>query len=157
MHYYYESPAFWLSYYQHQAVQSGHGLDGFRGAPYQRGAGLGSFFKSLFQVAVPILRQAAKSTARRVGRQAVTAIGNIATDVTGGRDLKESLVSRGKEAASNVLHETADALQSGSGLGFRPRTSRTKVPAIKRRSKSKKRSVKKRRHLVKSDIFSSRP
>src|SRR5690349_10599808 len=103
----YDSPAFWSSYYHQQAVQSGHGLDGFRGSPYQRGAGLGSFFKSLFSMAVPVLRQAAKTTAKRVGKQALSAIGQVASDVSTGRDFKESLLSRGKQAASNVLTETA--------------------------------------------------
>lgn len=89
----YDSPAFWLAYYKNQAVQSGHGLDGFHGSPYQRGAGLGNFFKSLFRIAVPVLKQAARATANRIGRQALTAAGNIAADVTAGRTLKDTVAS----------------------------------------------------------------
>lgn len=149
----YESPSFWLAYYKQQATQTGHGLDGFHGLAYQRGAGLGSFFKSLFRVAVPVLRRAASATAKTVGRQALSAAGQIAADVTGGRDLKDSIRTRGKQAVSNVLHETADAIQTGSGLGIRPLGLRVRVPPIKRRRKSRKTSPKKRRHLTKSDIF----
>jgi len=152
----YDSPTFWLAYYHNQAVQSGHGLDGFHGLPYQRGGGLGSFFRSLFRVAVPVLKQAAQTTAKRVGRQAVSAIGNIAADVTTGKALKDSLISRGREAASNVLRESADALQSGSGLGSRPSFSSAKALSIKKRRQSNKRSVTKRPRLNKSDIFSSK-
>ena len=87
----YDNPAFWLAYYREQAEQSGHGLAGFQGLPYQRGAGLGSFFKSLFSMAVPVLKKVAGSTAKRVGKQALSAIGNVAADMTSGRNFKESL------------------------------------------------------------------
>lgn len=150
---YYDSPHFWLLYYRQQAIQSGHGIDGFHGSQFQRGAGLGNFFRSLFRVAVPVLRQAAKATAARVGKQAVSAVGHIAADVAGGAKLKDTLLSRGKEAASNVLRESAEALQAGRGLGFRPLSSTVRTP-IKRVSKQKRRSAKKRRRTVQSDIFS---
>lgn len=150
--YFYESPGFWLTYYKHQATQSGHGLDGFHGLPYQRGAGLGSFFKSLFRVAVPVFKRVANATARRVGRHALGAVSQIAADVTGGRDLKDSFKSRGKQAVSDVLHETANALQAGNGLGVRPFGSYTRVP-IKRKRKTTQGRAKKRRRSKKSDIF----
>lgn len=150
----YDNPAFWLTYYRQQAAQSGHGLDGFRGLPYQRGAGLGSFFRSLFSMAIPVLKRAASSTAKRVGKQALSALGRVAADVTSGQSWKDSLAKRSKESAANVLHESADALQqSGSGLGVRPRRTTIKLP-IKRQTKTKKASTTKRRRLVKSDIFS---
>lgn len=157
----YENPAFWLAYYKQQAAQSGHGLDGFHGLPYQRGAGLGSFFRSLFSMAIPVIKRAASSTAKVVGKQALSTIGKVATDVSSGHNFKESVVKRGKEAASNILQESAGSLmqqQSGSGLGVRPLRTTIKIPnvAIKRRAKAKKVSVAKRRRLVKSDIFSSR-
>jgi hypothetical protein len=151
----YDSPAFWLAYYRNQAIQSGHGIDGFHGLAFQRGAGLGSFFRSLFRVAVPVLKQAAKATAKRVGRQAISAVGNIAADVSGGANFKDAFINRGKEAASNVLRESADALQSGNGLGYRPTGAATARIITKRKSKPKKKkaSVKKKRRLVQSDIF----
>lgn len=150
----YNTPAFWMTYYRQQAVQTGHGLAGFRGSPYQRGAGLGNFFRSLFSMAVPVLKQAARSTAKRVGKQALSALGHVAADVTNGKNFKESLSSRGKEAVSQVLHESADALrQTGSGLGVRPLRTTVKLP-IKRAGKTKKTSTTKRRPTVKSDIFS---
>lgn len=153
---YYDSPSFWYSYYHSQALQSGHGIDGFHGNPYQRGAGLGNFFRSLFRVAVPVLKQAARATAGRVGRQALTAVGNIASDITAGKSAKNSIVSRGKEAAANVLHETANALQTGGGLGRRPYITSARTVGTKRRRKTKKLIAKVKRRLVKSDIFNSR-
>lgn len=152
----YDHPGFWLAYYRQQAVQSGHGLDGFYGSPYQRGAGLGSFFRSLFSMAIPVIKRVAGSTARTVGKQALSAIGNVAADVTSGRNFKESLVNRGKEAASNALSESAANImhQSGSGLGVRPLRTTIRLP-IKRKGKPRKSIVSKRRRLVKSDIFSA--
>jgi len=151
----YDNPGFWLAYYRQQAVQGGHGLSGFHGSPYQRGAGLGSFFRSLFSMAVPVLKRVAGSTAKTVGKQALSAIGNVPADVSSGKNFKEALVRRGKEAASNVLHEGATNLmpQSGSGLRVRPGRTTIRLP-IKRNVKPKKTTVAKRRRLVKSDIFS---
>lgn len=151
----YNSPSFWLAYYKHQAVQSGHGLDGFHGLPYQRGGGLGNFFKSLFRIAIPVLKQAAQATARRVGKQALSAVGNIAADISGGRKLKESVIARGKEGLANVLQDSAVSLQTGSGLGVRPLATRIRLP-LKRKLGDKKGIVKKRRASKKSDIFGLR-
>ena len=68
---------------------------------------------------------------------------------------KSLCIERSKEAASNVLHESADAFQqSGSGLGVRPVRTTVRLP-IKRPAKTQGVSVAKRRRLVKSDIFSS--
>lgn len=152
----YDNPAFWLSYYHQQAQQSGHGLAGFQGLPYQRGAGLGSFFKSLFSMAVPVLKRTAHTAAKTVGKRALSAIGNIAADVSHGKNFKDSLISRGKEAASGVFDDLPSALQqqSGNGLGVRPSRTTVRLP-IRRPAKQKKVSVVKRRRLVKSDIFSS--
>lgn len=153
----YDDPSLWFAYYQDQALQSGHGLTGFYGSPYQRGAGLGSFFKSLFSMAVPVIKRAAGSMAKTVGKQALTTIGNVAADVSAGKNFKEAVVSRGKEAVSNVFSGAmTDAIhgQTGGGLGVRPNRSTVKLP-IKRHAQSKGVSVSKRRRLVKSDIFSS--
>jgi len=58
-----ESLNVWLDYYSNQASQVGYGMAGFRGFPYHRGAGLGSFFRSLFRMAVPIIKSAARALA----------------------------------------------------------------------------------------------
>lgn len=149
----YDSPSFWLSYYKQQAVQSGHGIDGFHGMRFQRGAGLGSFFKSLFRIAVPVLKQAAKSTAIRVGKHAATAVGHIAADMANGTKFTESVANRGKQATADVLRESADALQGGNGLGYRPRFAASLRVNTKRKIKGKKVSARKRRRVVKSDVF----
>jgi hypothetical protein len=85
----------------------------FRGAPLQRGHGLGGLFKTLLRVAVPVLRRAApivKRTAVRVGKaaskRAVKAGAKALEDVaTNKSTLKEALKQRVQEAAFNAAAE----------------------------------------------------
>lgn len=108
----------WLQYYAAQAAQTGHGMEGFKGVPYQRGAGLGSFFRSLFRMAVPIL----KSTGRNLGKHALTAGANILSDVAQGRPLYDSTREHARSETSRFLKDTADSMQTGEGLGKRPKS-----------------------------------
>lgn len=144
-------PDFWVEYYlelmkkpQPEIYQQGFGnLPSFIGyAPYQRGAGLGNIFASLFRRLLPILKPVAKA----VGKQALSTGASIAADVVQGRDLKESAIEHGKEAAGNLLQQASDGImnrtQKGSGLGKRPSDAETTdVPIIKkprRQSRKKK-------------------
>ena len=63
----------------------------FRGAPLQRGHGLGGLFKTLFRVAVPVIRRAApiakkvslrvgKSAAKRAAKAGAKVIHDVATN-----------------------------------------------------------------------------
>lgn len=128
---YVEPPAeFWVEYYQDlmknphpEQPQLGYGdLPGFIGyTPYQRGSGLGNIFAGLFRRLLPILKPVAKA----VGKQALSTGASIAADVVQGRDLKESAIEHGKEAAGSLLNQASSALaykpqQQGSGLGKRP-------------------------------------
>ncbi len=108
----------WLDYYTGQASQVGYGMVGFRGTPYQRGAGLGSFFRSLFRMAIPII----KSVGSRVGKQALSTGAHVAADVLHGRPIGQALEEHGKAGASNLLKQAGDALQRGHGLGVRPKS-----------------------------------
>lgn len=140
----------WLNYYKstitdNPQYQLGGDLRGFRAyAPYHRGAGLGNVFKSLFRIALPFLKT--------MGKHALISGSKIAADVAGGRKFKESAVEHGRTAASQVLHEAADKIQKGKGLGKRKRRTSTKNKkghAKKFRAFKKKFSVK----PVGSDIF----
>lgn len=111
----------WLSYYGNQAFQTGFGLEGFRGVPYQRGGGLGSFFKSLFRMAVPVLR----SVGRNVGKHALSAGANVLTDLVQGRPVIESVRKHSKAETGKLLRETGEAIQEGEGLGIMPKSINT--------------------------------
>jgi len=108
----------WLSYYGNQALQTGYGIEGFHGTPYQRGAGLGSFFKSLFRMAVPVI----KSVGRQVGKHALTAGANVMADLVEGRPVIDSVKKHSRSETSKILHEVGDRLQEGQGLGRAPKS-----------------------------------
>lgn len=50
----YADPQLYVDYYKHQA---GNGLSGYYGSPVMYGSGIGGLFKSLFRMAVPILKR----------------------------------------------------------------------------------------------------
>lgn len=116
----------WLSYYGGQALQTGFGMEGYRGSPYQRGAGLGSFFKSLFRMAVPLF----KSIGRKAGKQALYAGADLLTDVAHGKPVIESAKRQLKSSTAKVLKEVGDDLQEGEGLGFMPKSINTRTVDI---------------------------
>jgi hypothetical protein len=113
-----ENTDYWLKFYQesvasHSQYQIGGELSGFRAfAPYHRGGGLGSFFKSLYRHALPILKS--------VGIHALSAGSKIAADLAQGRKFSETAKEHSKAAAGEFLKESASKLgQKGEGLGRR--------------------------------------
>ena len=82
----------------------------FRRAPLQRGHGLGGLFKTLFRVAVPVIRRAApiaKKVALRVGKsaakRAAKAGAKVIQDITKNRStFKKAVKERAQEAALNA-------------------------------------------------------
>ena len=108
----------------------------FRGAPLQRGHGLGGLFKTLFRVAVPVIRRAApiaKRVAVRVGKSAVKraakAGAKVLEDVATSRStLKESLKERAQEAA---LSAAMDAINKSAT----PKKSNTPVKQAKKKQR----------------------
>lgn len=139
-----ENTDYWLSFYKHSIstnphYQLGGNLPGFRAySPSHRGAGLGSFFKSLFRVAMPLLKSA--------GKQALIAGSKIVNDVSQGVPLKESARVHSKTAAGELLRATADRMQYGTGLGKRKRSKKRSISKNNKQliSKSNKRYKKKR-------------
>ena len=110
----------WISHFQQ---------GGFIGARYQRGAGLGSIFRSLFRAILPVAKSAGKS----VGRRALKAGAEIASDLVSGRNFKESLQEHGRHAASDLLSKAATKLKGGK-LGTIKRPKKTKRVIRKKRT-----------------------
>lgn len=141
---------FWAEYFLSQAVQTGHGMNGFQGFQYQRGHGLGSFFGRLFRSILPIARNIGKSALKTIGKEALSMGASVAGDLVRGREAKDSLAEHGRNAAANVLDKASSALkgvsQTGGRLGKRSYRSRTAVAA-------KKQPKRKRRKVGGSDIF----
>ena len=106
----------------------------FRGQALQRGHGLGGLFKTLFRVAMPIVRRAApivkrvavqavKRGAKGVAKRAAKAGARVIKDVASKQStLKESLKQRAQEAA---LEAAMDAINK-SGVSRNTTTSARK-------------------------------
>ena len=115
-----ETSEFWLHCLLDQ--QYGNGYPSFVGLPYQRGTGIGSFFRGLFRAVAPVLRSVGKTA----GREALRAGVNILSDTVDGRGVKESFNEHGKRALSNTLRESGEIVQRGKGLGTRKGLKRIK-------------------------------
>ncbi len=113
------SETFWANYYLNQAKQGGAG---FVGLSYQRGAGLGSFFRGVFRGLLPVL----KSAGRSVGKQALSTTAQIASDLATGDSIKASAKRRGKQGVANLLRKAATNLEKQKGGKLGKRTIRKK-------------------------------
>lgn len=92
--------------------QYGQGLHGFQGTRIQSGRGLGSVFGGLFRRALPML----KSTARQGVQEVIRSGMDIFKDVSQGKNLKQALRQRGKEATKRVINNVGKSLsQAGAG------------------------------------------
>ena len=153
----------YVRYYLDQ--QQGNGMPVFMGTPWMRGYGqvgfgLGGLFKSLARAVMPMV----KSGAKALGKSALTTGANVLKDVASGKDLKQAIKTRGKEAVSEVKDKAINRLQTfaqtGSGKQTKKRpTSQTKkrrAPAKKRKAPAstiRSNQTKKRRTTRAVDIF----
>ena len=80
--------------------QNGGALAVFRGARIKRGYGLGSFFKSISRVAVPLV----KGGINAIGQKAVETAVNVGHDVLGGKNVKEAAKNRGRQAVNDLAN-----------------------------------------------------
>ena len=66
----------------------------YRGAPWQRGYGMGGIFGKFMSWVMPMIKELAFSTlkwgAKAVGKEALSGISNIASDISQGKDFINS-------------------------------------------------------------------
>lgn len=113
----------------------GSGFPVFSGSRRRRRGG--SFFGSLANLAMPML----KGLAKKGATQAIGLAKDVAGDVMAGRNVKDSIMRHGLRRAKRLGSEVL-----GSALGSTPKQQRTTMPSRKRRTTSKiNRSAKRRR------------
>lgn len=139
-------------YQQYYANQAGSGIGAiYRGAPYQRGHGIGSFLGGIFRSILPLF----KTGARAVGREALRTGSNILGDLMENRNAKDAFRGRMQEAGVNLKRkadEKINSLMEGSGYK-RPR----KVNSAQFATRPAKKPKRLRKNLLKikhNDIFS---
>ncbi len=131
----------------------------FRGYPYQRGSGLGSIFKGLLRMVLPLAKQAGKA----IGKEALVTGANVARDVAEGQDIVESLKLQGRRGGKRLVKKGVRSLtgqkrkkkpQSGGAVGRAPprRTSINKR-AIPTRRVTRRKGVRRRKKAALPDIL----
>lgn len=109
------------NYYQNQAAGNNNV---FRGAPYQRGYGLGGAFKRFFSWALPIIKQNLKPTLQHIGKEVISGVSNLTSDAISGKDVEASAKEHFKQAVKN--------LGGQAGNGYKRRR-KTKIKSHKKR------------------------
>lgn len=127
-----------LTYEDYYAQQAGNGISPhwFKGAPYQRGHGIGSFLGGLFRTALPLLKKGGIA----LGKELLNGGINILTDVDGGSSFKDAAKNRLSESTNNLKRKATDevyGLLSGKGYKSKKhrKTSQSKKKPQRRRSK----------------------
>ena len=120
-------------YYINQALQKGGGPY-FAGRLFQKGAGIGSIFASLFKRALPFL----SSASSQIGKVALKTGANVLADTVSGQRFQDSLKNRlresGRELKRNAINKLQSTLASQTGAGKKRRaTSQSKERSKKRR------------------------
>nr|DAC81425.1 TPA_asm: cupiennin [Strongylocentrotus sea urchin adintovirus] len=88
--------------------QRGGTLPVFRGAPIQRGHGLGSLVKGLFRSAAPLLKKGAMA----LGKEAMETGFNIAKDVSAGQSIKSAAKRNVKKAGKRLATKTVKGIKN---------------------------------------------
>lgn len=139
-------------YQQYYISQAGSGLGAiYRGAPYQRGHGIGSFLGGVFRSILPLFKTGAKA----VGREALRTGSSFLGDLMENRPAKEAFRDRMQEAGKNLKRKADDKISSlmeGSGYKRQRILNRNHLASRPVKKATKKKPTRKVKH---SDIFTS--
>lgn len=107
----------YLAYYKNQL---GGGVSAvYRGSPYQRGHGIGSFLGGLFRTITPLL----KSGAKAVGKEALRTGINVLSDVVSTNEPVKHLITNRMHEFTGSLKRKADNklnnVMTGSGRSYK--------------------------------------
>lgn len=129
----------YLVYYRNQ-LGSGVSVV-YKGSPYQRGHGIGSFLGGLFRTITPLLRSGAKT----MGKEAIKSSLHVLKDVINSVPPEQAISAGVKEFTSNLKRkadEKIDRVMQGSG--YKRRKINVTPQSLKKllavHNKSKKRS-----------------
>ncbi|GFY77595.1 uncharacterized protein F54H12.2 [Trichonephila inaurata madagascariensis] len=88
-------------YEDYYVNQAGNGLSYYQGQSFQKGYGIGGWFKRLFRTALPFLTRGAKS----VGKEVLKTGTQIANDLLEGQNLEDAAKHRVKETGRKLARE----------------------------------------------------
>lgn len=87
-------------YYLDQAL--GNSYPVYRGSAFQKGYGLGGYFRKFFSWALPLLKEHGLPIAKNVGKEIVQNIASIANDAIEGKNIKESAKEKFKSSFDKI-------------------------------------------------------
>lgn len=108
----------------------------FRGAIVQKGYGLGGAFKRFFSWFVPILKENSMPLVKKVGKEVISNITNIANDTLNGQNFEDSL-------KKNVENSFKKINQDGKGY--------KRKRNLKKENKKSNKIIKNKKRIL--DIF----
>ena len=135
-------------YYLKQATQKGGGPY-FAGRLFQKGAGIGSIFASLFKRALPFLSRASN----HIGKAALKTGANVLADTVSGQRFQDSLKNRVKETGRELKRDAVAKLQNaittqtGSGRKRKAQTQTKNKDNKKQKNQTKTKSTQKNRKV----------
>ncbi|GFU60920.1 uncharacterized protein F54H12.2 [Trichonephila clavipes] len=88
-------------YEDYYVNQAGNGLSYYQGQSFQKGYGIGGWFKRLFRTALPFLTRGAKS----VGKEVLKTGTQIVNDLLEGQNLEDAAKHRTKETGRKLARE----------------------------------------------------
>ncbi|GFT50324.1 uncharacterized protein F54H12.2 [Trichonephila clavipes] len=89
--------------------QTGNGLPYYAGQSFQKGYGIGGWFKRLFRTALPFLKSGAKS----VGKEVLKTSTQIANDMLEGQSFPESARQRTNETGKKLIKKADEMIGRG--------------------------------------------
>lgn len=105
----------YLAYYRRQ--QTGGGVTTvYRGAPYQRGHGIGSFLGGLFRTVVPVLKSGASAVGREALRSGLGFLGDIAAGTERPRRAANARLKEFTGTLKRKADEKLERILSGGGV-----------------------------------------
>ena len=117
--------------------QNGGGLRGFHGAKIQWGYGLGSFFKSIARVAIPLVKKGVNA----LGKKAIKTAMNVGQDVLEGKSVKQAVASRGPQAVNDLAKQGVDNIKRQIGGGSKRKTTNQSGPSKRLNTNSRKKVI----------------
>ncbi|GFY12761.1 uncharacterized protein F54H12.2 [Trichonephila clavipes] len=99
--------------------QTGNGLPYYAGQSFQKGYGIGGWFKRLFRTALPFLKSGAKS----VGKEVLKTSTQIANDMLEGQSFPESARQRTNETGKKLIKKAIQKADEMIGRGKKHQSS----------------------------------
>ncbi|GFX57118.1 uncharacterized protein F54H12.2 [Trichonephila clavipes] len=100
-------------YEDYYVNQAGNGLSYYQGQSFQKGSGIGGWFKRLFRTALPFLTRGAKS----VGKEVLKTGTQIVNDLLEGQNLEDAAKHRTKETGRKLAREAIKKADDMLGQG----------------------------------------